>query len=124
MSRTLRDFTSISGLTLLSRVLGLVRDSLMTRVLGAGWVSGAFLLAWMFPNLFRRFFGESALSASFIPAYASTLDRQGPTSARRLLAGVSGGLLTGLGLLTGAVLLVCWFLPPDVLHLPGEGDVR
>ena len=123
MSGTLRAATSISGLTLLSRILGLVRDSLMMRVLGANWASGALLLAWMIPNLFRRLFGEGALSSSFIPAYSSTLEREGQRSAGRLLAGVSGALLTALVPVTGIVLLLCLVLPAEAPRLPGEGDV-
>ena len=62
MTRLVRAATSISAITLLSRVLGLFRDRLMARTLGAGWVQGVFLLAWMMPNLMRRLLGEGALS--------------------------------------------------------------
>ena len=68
MSRLVRAASAISGLTLLSRVFGLWRDSLMAAALGAGAVSDTFFLAWAFPNLMRRLLGEGALSASFIVA--------------------------------------------------------
>ena len=77
MTRLIRAASSISAFTLLSRILGLIRDSLMTRALGAGWVQGTFLLAWMAPNLMRRLLGEGALSASMVPAYTRVRQEQG-----------------------------------------------
>ena len=64
MSRLVRAAGSISFFTLLSRIAGLVRDSLMVQVLGAGWVQGTFLLAWTLPNLMRRLLGDSGLLGS------------------------------------------------------------
>ena len=58
----------VSACTLLSRLLGLTRDILCSRFLGAGMEMSAFALASMIPNLFRRLFGEGALSAAFVPA--------------------------------------------------------
>ena len=60
---------SIGGLTLASRVLGLVRDSLMARFVGAGFASDAFLIAFRLPNMFRALFAEGAFSAAFIPMF-------------------------------------------------------
>ena len=59
--------TRISVVTLGSRILGFIRDVVMFRMLGFGWVMGAFTIAWMIPNLLRRLLGEGGLSASFIP---------------------------------------------------------
>jgi putative peptidoglycan lipid II flippase len=59
----------ISGLTLLSRVLGMARESVSAKYFGAGIVSSAFIVAFSIPNLFRKLFGEGALSAAFIPLY-------------------------------------------------------
>ena len=53
----LRRVGAISGFTLVSRILGLVRDTLMAWAFGASWVSGTFLLVWVFPNLMRRLLG-------------------------------------------------------------------
>ena len=55
---------SLAGLTLVSRVLGFVRDVLMATALGTGLLADAFFLAWMIPNLARRLFGEGAFSAA------------------------------------------------------------
>lgn len=64
-----RATASIGGLTLVSRVLGMVRDMLMARFVGAGFASDAFLIAWRLPNLFRALFAEGAFSAVFVPMF-------------------------------------------------------
>jgi putative peptidoglycan lipid II flippase len=64
-----RALGSIGGLTLASRVLGLVRDSLFARYVGASFASDAFLIAFRLPNLFRALFAEGAFSAAFIPMF-------------------------------------------------------
>lgn len=60
---------TIGGLTLVSRVLGLVRDSLFARYVGAGFASDAFLIAFRLPNMFRALFAEGAFAAAFIPMF-------------------------------------------------------
>ena len=60
---------TIGGLTLVSRILGFVRDMLMARFVGAGFASDAFLIAWRLPNLFRALFAEGAFSAAFVPMF-------------------------------------------------------
>src|SRR5436190_23431812 len=63
----------IGGLTLLSRVLGLGREVVAGHYLGTGLVASAFTVAFTVPNLFRKLFGEGALSAAFIPLYAKAV---------------------------------------------------
>lgn len=60
---------TIGGLTLASRVLGLMRDSLFARVVGAGFASDAFLLAFRLPNMFRALFAEGAFNSAFVPMF-------------------------------------------------------
>ena len=60
---------TVGGLTLFSRVLGLVRDSLFARYVGAGFASDAFLVAFRLPNMFRALFAEGAFSSAFIPMF-------------------------------------------------------
>ncbi|MCK4873451.1 MAG: murein biosynthesis integral membrane protein MurJ [Phycisphaerales bacterium] len=72
----------VAGLTLVSRVLGLARDMVCSRVFGVGPVWSSFALAFLIPNLFRRLFGEGALSAAFIPKYTQLLDED-PQAAHR-----------------------------------------
>ncbi|MGN6357917.1 MAG: murein biosynthesis integral membrane protein MurJ [Novosphingobium sp.] len=65
----LKATSTIGGLTLVSRVLGMVRDMLMARYVGAGLASDAFLIAWRLPNLFRALFAEGAFAAVFVPFF-------------------------------------------------------
>jgi putative peptidoglycan lipid II flippase len=60
---------TIGGLTLLSRILGLVRDSLFARYIGASFASDAFLVAFRLPNMFRALFAEGAFASAFIPMF-------------------------------------------------------
>ncbi|MDP9056731.1 MAG: murein biosynthesis integral membrane protein MurJ [Pseudomonadota bacterium] len=60
---------TIGGLTLVSRVLGLVRDSLFVRLVGAGFASDAFLVAFRLPNMFRALFAEGAFASAFVPMF-------------------------------------------------------
>ena len=93
-----RSVRTISGLTFASRVTGLARDAALARVLGVGPVADAFLFAFMVPNLFRRLFGEGALSAAFLPVYARLMGRD-PEAGRLLGRRVIGGMVVGLSLL-------------------------
>src|SRR5829696_8389885 len=71
----LRHAKLIGALTLLSRVVGLVREIVAAHFLGAGVVASAFTVAFTIPNLFRKLLGEGALSAAFIPLYAQAHKR-------------------------------------------------
>lgn len=83
MTATLaRAFRVVSSLTLVSRVLGLVRDVVTARLFGDTAVGSAFAAAFAVPNTFRRLFGEGALAAAFVPEYTSLLERD-PTAAHR-----------------------------------------
>ena len=74
-----RALGSVGGLTLVSRVLGLVRDSLFVRFVGAGFASDAFLLAFRLPNMFRALFAEGAFTSAFIPMFNKKVaDKGGP----------------------------------------------
>ena len=69
---------TVGGLTLVSRVLGLVRDSLFARFIGASFASDAFLVAFRLPNMFRALFAEGAFASAFIPMFnARVADKQG-----------------------------------------------
>jgi len=74
----------MSGLTMLSRVAGLVRDKACSYFLGVGTEWSAFWMGFQFPNLFRRVFGEGALTAVFVPAYTEVRQKQGQGAANRL----------------------------------------
>ncbi|MDE0877676.1 MAG: murein biosynthesis integral membrane protein MurJ [Sphingomonas bacterium] len=87
-----RALGSVGGLTLASRILGLVRDSLFARFVGAGFASDAFLIAFRLPNMFRALFAEGAFSAAFIPMFN-----------RKVAAKDGGGLPDGIAFATDAL---------------------
>ena len=72
-----RSLGSVGGLTLASRILALVRDSLQARYVGANFASDAFLVAFRLPNMFRAFFAEGAFSSAFIPMFNRKLAESG-----------------------------------------------
>ncbi len=72
---------TIGGFTLISRLLGFVREMLMAAVLGSGPMASAFVVAFRFPNLFRRWFAEGAFNSAFVPLYAGTLEAEGQDAA-------------------------------------------
>jgi len=96
-----RHSRTFSLITLASRVTGLVRDAALSRVFGAAGVMDAFFFAFMIPNLFRRLFGEGAVSAAFLRAYAR-LDKTDPPTAKRLATLTVIILIVGLGGITVA----------------------
>ena len=70
----------IGGLTLISRFTGLAREIVAGHYLGTGLVASAFTVAFTIPNLFRKLFGEGALSAAFIPLYSQARRSQATSS--------------------------------------------
>ncbi|MBU2580412.1 MAG: murein biosynthesis integral membrane protein MurJ [Alphaproteobacteria bacterium] len=78
-----RAFATVGGLTMISRLLGFARDILIAAALGSGVVADAFFVAFRFPNLFRRLFGEGAFNAAFVPLFARRLEGEGEGEARR-----------------------------------------
>lgn len=98
-------------MTLLSRVLGLVREMVFSRVFGAGIVMDAFIAAFRIPNLLRKFFAEGAFSQAFVPVIAEYRANRSADEARELIAQVTGTLglvlfvITALGVLAAPVLI-------------------
>jgi len=96
-----RHARTVTLLTLVSRVTGLARDATLARLFGAGPLMDAFNFGFTVPNLFRRLFGEGALTASFLPVYAR-LDRDDPARARAF----AGAMLGGVAVLLAAITLI------------------
>src|SRR5262249_16066919 len=67
----MRRLVSVSGFTLLSRITGFARDTLLAWALGGGVLSDAFFVAFLFPNYFRNIFGEGTINPAFLPRYAA-----------------------------------------------------
>ncbi|HET8748268.1 MAG TPA: murein biosynthesis integral membrane protein MurJ [Ramlibacter sp.] len=103
--------STVSALTLASRVTGLVRDMLFVAFFGVSALTDAFYVAFRIPNLFRRIFGEGAFSQAFVPVLAACRTTEGEAGARRMVDHVSTVLLWTLVALcivgvVGAPLLV------------------
>ena len=96
----LKSLAAVSSLTMLSRVLGFVRDTLIARIFGAGVASDAFVVAFKLPNLLRRIFAEGAFSQAFVPILAEYKTQQGEEAARTFVAYISGLLTLVLALVT------------------------
>jgi putative peptidoglycan lipid II flippase len=101
----------ISVLTLCSRILGMLRESVMANYFGATVVAQAFTVAFSVPNLFRKLLGEGALSAAFIPLYAEALKSGDEKEAQRFAAASVNMLATILIALTLVGELILWLIP-------------
>jgi putative peptidoglycan lipid II flippase len=110
-----------------SRVLGFVRDVLMASVLGTGLVADAFVVAFRFPNLFRRLFGEGAFNAAFVPLFASRLEGEGEEAARNFAEEILAVfLVTLLGFVALAMIampLLIYVLAPGFAADPAKFDL-
>ncbi len=101
----LRSIFTFGSLTLVSRVLGLIRDMVVAAVFGPGAATDAFFVAFKIPNFMRRLFAEGAFSTAFVPVVSEYKERRAPEEVRRLVADVSGVLgavlllITALGIL-------------------------
>lgn len=113
-----RPAATVGGLTLLSRILGLVRDVGFAYVFGTtgGW--DAFVIAFAVPNMFRRLFGEGALTSAFLPPFVGRLTQHGPEAASGLLRAVMGWLVLFLG--GGTVLAVAGLFVAEGVYA-GDG---
>ncbi len=101
----LRSSAVVGAMTMLSRVLGLARDIILAAVLGASSNADAFFIAFKIPNFLRRLFAEGAFAQAFVPVLAECREQGGQAAVRDLvdrIAGVLGGVLTLLTLLTVA----------------------
>lgn len=110
----LRAMATVSGFTMLSRVLGFARQMLLAGVLGAGGnpVADAFLAAFRLPNMFRRLLAEGAFQAAFVPLFQGAEARGDLAEAKRFAEDVLGWLVL---ILTGLTALVMIFAPIAVL---------
>jgi len=107
----------VAGITLVSRVFGLFRDMGVTS-LGANRLTDAYGLAFQIPNLFRRLFGEGALSSAFVPVFTDTVEKDGFEKASKLLANA----MALLAVFLLAVMLLVEIVFVVVALLPGSSD--
>ena len=113
----IRHTNVFSSLTLLSRIFGLLRDKACSYFLGVGTTWSAFWMGFQFPNLFRRIFGEGALTAVFLPVYTRIRQENGQDTADQLARSVIRLLLITLTSITmiGEVIVIPMALSHTVL---------
>ncbi|MEO7151067.1 MAG: murein biosynthesis integral membrane protein MurJ, partial [Burkholderiaceae bacterium] len=116
----LRAASTISMLTLASRVTGLARDVITAQLFGASALMDAFNVAFRIPNLLRRLFAEGAFSQAFVPILAVTRAREGDEATRRLIDAVATVLFWALLLTCGLGVVVA----PVVVWLMASGLAR
>jgi len=92
----LRVLATVSSLTMVSRVLGFVRDFLIARIFGAGLLTDAFFVAFKIPNLLRRLFAEGAFSQAFVPILGEYKNRTGAEDTKTLIDSIATVLLLAL----------------------------
>ncbi|MGK2946864.1 MAG: murein biosynthesis integral membrane protein MurJ [Candidatus Malihini olakiniferum] len=113
----LKSLTAVSLMTILSRILGFIRDTIVAQVFGAGMATDAFFVAFKLPNLLRRVFAEGAFSQAFVPILAEYKSQQGDEVKRTFLAYVSGMLIVVLML----VIVIGIIAAPWVIRVTAPG---
>jgi putative peptidoglycan lipid II flippase len=117
-----RALASVGGLTMLSRVLGVIRDICIAAVFRVGMVTDAFFIAFALPNMLRRLTAEGALTQAFVPVFVERKTRQGDAAAKQLGSDAASALFFALLLLTLAGVISA----PLIIALvaPGFADVE
>lgn len=110
----------MAALTALSRVLGLAREMLQSRLVGAGVEQSAFAVAFAIPNLARRLFGEGALTAAFVPVFKGELEADETRARAQRLA---RAVMTMALLILAAAALLAWTLASGALWWADGGDL-
>ena len=99
----------VGSLTMVSRILGFVRDTIIARAFGAGMATDAFFVAFKLPNLLRRVFAEGAFAQAFVPILADTKKPAHPKPRRHLYV------------MWPVCCRLCWSLLPRWAYLPRRG---
>ena len=113
----LRALATVSGMTLLSRILGFIRDFVIARTFGAGLTTDAFFVAFRLPNLLRRLFAEGAFSQAFVPILAEYKNRRGEVETKRLVDHVASVLFLAVLLVTALGMLAT----PALIYVSAPG---
>ena len=113
----LRALATVSSMTLVSRILGYVRDAIVARAFGAGAATDAFFVAFRLPNLLRRMFAEGAFSQAFVPILSEYKNKQTPAETRELIDCVASVL--GLALVAVTALGVA--VAPVIVYVSAPG---
>ena len=113
----------VSAATFMSRITGLLRDVLTAAFFGFSREMDVFFLAFTVPNLFRKLFGEGALSSAAVPVLTRYRIMNNPEATRRLLATLTTCLWLGLGAITIVTLAITWLLPSSLFADPGKFEL-
>lgn len=97
----LRSVASFSSMTLISRVFGLVRDMVISRVFGANAATDAFWVAFRIPNFMRRLFAEGSFTTAFVPVFTEIKEKRSHADLKELVARTAGSLSAVLVLVVG-----------------------
>ncbi len=107
----------LGSATMLSRIMGMLRDMVVSRLFGAGLATDAFFAAFQIPNMLRRFFAEGALTSAFVPTFSAALTQRGEKGAREL-ANICFTLLT---IIMAAITLAGILFSPWIVGLMFPG---
>ncbi|MBL9218976.1 MAG: murein biosynthesis integral membrane protein MurJ [Opitutaceae bacterium] len=121
MSQNLKNISVVAIATVLSRVLGLVREILIAAVFGTSALSSAFVSAFTLPNLFRRLLGEGALTAAFVPTLTHELEHRQRAAAFALVSKVASWLLVVTVALVALAIIVLTNAEPLLRATGGLG---
>ena len=115
-----RSAATVGGTTLISRLLGFLRDVMVAAAIGTGPIADAFFVAFRFPNMFRSIFAEGAFNSAFVPLFAKRLEGEGEAAARRFAEDALAVLLLALFVLTvAAELAMPWLM---LVFAPGFSE--
>lgn len=115
-----RSAATVGGTTLISRLLGFLRDVMVAAAVGTGPIADAFFVAFRFPNMFRSIFAEGAFNSAFVPLFAKRLEGEGEAAARRFAEDALAVLLVALLVLTvAAEIAMPWLM---LVFAPGFSE--
>jgi putative peptidoglycan lipid II flippase len=107
----------LGSATILSRVMGMVRDMVVSRLFGAGFATDAFFAAFQIPNMLRRFFAEGALTSAFVPIFSEYHTQHGEAEAKEL----ANICFTVLTIVMAAVTVIGIVFSPQIVYLMFPG---
>ncbi|TSK05793.1 MAG: murein biosynthesis integral membrane protein MurJ [Geobacter sp.] len=107
----------LGAATMLSRIMGMIRDMVVSRLFGAGLYTDAFFAAFQIPNMLRRFFAEGALTSAFVPTFSEWHTTKGEEETRAL----ANVCFTALTIVMAAVTVLGIIFSPQLVHLMFPG---
>ena len=118
---------AVSGMTLLSRIFGFLRDLVIAMAFGSSASADAFFVAFRIPNMQRRILGEGAVTAAFIPVFTETLTQKGESAAWKMTANLFNILFIALSLASLFILIfspaVITVFAPGFIDEPGKFEL-